>query len=93
MSDEKSTNCLTKDLFSLVAALQKDLTALKAKEDDHQRGKRLYEENEADANGNGKRHTDRQKHHNSDANEAESEDDVSTKRKCFKFSEEGKPFL
>ena len=64
MSGEKSTNDLIKDLISSVAALQKDVTALKRKEDDHQKRKRLCEENEeeheADANRDGERHVDRQ---------------------------------
>ena len=63
MSGEKSTDDLIKDLLSSVAALQKDVTALKTKEDNHQKRKRLREENEeeneADTNRDGERHTDR----------------------------------
>ena len=63
MSGEKSTDELIKDLLSSVATLQKDVTALKTKEDDHQKQKRLREENEeeneADTIRDGERHTDR----------------------------------
>ena len=80
-----------------MAALQKDVTALKIKEDDYQKQKQLREENkeehEADANHNGKRHTDRQKHRDSNADEAESGVEVSTESKHFKLSEEGEAFL
>ena len=80
-----------------MAALQKDVTALRTKEDDHQKQKQLREENEeeheADANRYGERHADRQKHLDSDADEAESRDEVSTESKRFKLSEEGKAFL
>ena len=80
-----------------MAALQKDVTALRTKEDDHQKQKQLREENEeeheADANRDGERHANRQKHLSSDADEAESRDEVSTESKRFKLSEEGKAFL
>ena len=98
MIGEKSTDDLIKDLLSSVAALQKDVTALKTKEDDHQKRKQLHEENEdeheADANRDGERHTDRQRHRDSDADEAEeSRDEMSTESKRFKLSEEGEAFL
>ena len=97
MSGKKSPDDLIKDLLSLVMALQKDVTALKTKEDDHQKWKWFCEENEEehepDANHDGERHADRQKHCNGDADEAESGDEVSTESKHFKLSEESKAFL
>ena len=91
ISGEKSTDDLIKDLLSLVVALQKDVIALTMKEDDHRKRKRPCEEHneelETDANCDGKRHVDRQKDRDSDADEAESGDDVSTESKCFKPSE------
>ena len=97
MSGEKSTDDLIKDLLSSVAALQKDVTALKTKEDDHQKRKRLREENEeeheADTNRDGERHTYRQRNCDSNADEAESGDEMSTESKRFKLSEEGEAFL
>ena len=78
-----------------MAALRKDVTALK--EDDHQKRQQLHKENEeehvADANHDGEWHTDRQRHRDSDADEAESGDETSTESKCFKLSKEGKAFL